>query len=428
MSPINDSDDNNESNETLDKDGILDSLNEIVEDDHKKSDNKKSDNDDDDDIKLDLDTEDDDKSTDENDETDSKDDDESEEKEIDLKDEDELDYKDIPKRQEILKAYPDIFKKFPGVEKAIYREQQYAEVFPTISDAKAANERLTTLKNFEGELLSGSIEGVLASVKNTDGKAFGQITGNLLQTLQKVDEKAYFNTLNFVLKNALSSAYTTGKSNDDDQLQIAAQLLHRFIYGNTEVTLPAENNNRLNEPSAKELELQNREKSFLNQQLNVAVTDVTTRTDNVIKSAIDKHIDPNEIMTPYVRNNAVRDVMDLIKKEIMGDTRFVTIKDKLWESALKDNFSEASKLKIRNALLSKAKTVLPGIIKKVKADALKGLSSKNRSANESRDERPLSVGKTANPDKKSSSGSNDNVKKGKEVPRDMKTLDYLMSD
>jgi len=417
--PINSSVDNNTSGD-LSKEDILDVLMDGADtvDKSDKTDKAK-------DEELDLDVK------DESDESDSEetetenDDSETEEEdkpieEIELKEDDELDYKDVPKRQEILKAYPDIFKKFPGVEKAIYREQQYAEVFPTIADAKEAGQRLNTLKEFEGELLSGSIERVLASVKSTDDSAFQKITSGLLQTLAKVDEKAYYGTLNFVIKNALHSAYTTGKQGDDEQLQIAAQLLHKYIYGSTNVTLlPA--GTKSEEPNPKEIELNNREKSFASQQLGLAVNDITTRTDNVIKSAIDKNIDPRGVMTPYVKNKAMEDVIKNVQKEIISDTRFIAIKDKLWENAIKENFSEASKVKIRNALLSKAKTVLPGIIQKVKADALKGQASRNRGANESKDDKPVTQGKMANSSNKSSGGS-------KKDPSKLTSLEFLMQD
>ena len=413
--------DNTSGNEVT-KDDILDVL---MDDTSDKSNDKPVDKsaDKDDELKLDVS-----ESVDESDDnvddesTDSDDDDdenEDEVKEIELKDDDDLDYKDVPKRQEILKQFPELFKKFPGVERAIYREQQYSEVFPTIADAKNANERLGTLKAFENELMSGSIENVLKSVKSTDDGAFNSITTGLLQTLAKVDEKAYYGTLNFVIKNALYSALTSGKQSGDEQLEIAAQLLHKYIYGTTEVALlPGD---KQEAPNPKEIELNNRERAFTNQQLNLAVNDVATRTDNVIKSAIDKNIDTRGVMTSYVKSKASEDIMKRVQKEIMGDSRFVAIKDKLWEAAIKDNFSESSKVKIRNAVLSKAKTVLPGIIQKVKADALKGQASRNRSASESRDDKPVTQGKVANSSNKSSGGS-------KKDPGKLSTLDFLMQD
>src|SRR5216684_3091765 len=76
------------------------------------------------------------------------------EEKIEIEEENEK-YEEIPKRQAILKEFPELFKKFPAIEHAIYREQQYAEIFPTLDDAKEANARLDDFKAFENELFDG---------------------------------------------------------------------------------------------------------------------------------------------------------------------------------------------------------------------------------------------------------------------------------
>jgi hypothetical protein len=340
--------------------------------------------------------------------------------EIKLEEEDDLTFKDIPKRQAILKEFPELFKKFPGIESAIYREQQYAEVFPTINDAKEAQARNEDYNKFEQSLLSGNIESVLASVKNTDEKAFGRITATFLQTLGKVDEKAYYATINHVIKSTLKTAFDTGKTNNNEQLQIAAQLINQFIYNSQNITVDQIQNNQQQEENPREQELKNRETQFAKQQLGIAVNDVSGRTENVIKSTIDKHLDVKNVMTPNVKRNAVNDIMREVDKEIGEDTRFKAILDKLWEQSFKENYSEASKLKIRNALLSKAKTILPAIMQRVKGEALKGQSNRNREVAENSDKRPIAQGRPSN----SSPKTND----PKSLPKGMKTIDFLNSD
>src|SRR3990167_6712893 len=65
------------------------------------------------------------------------------------------------RRKEILAKYPTIFKDFPFLEKSYFREQKYAELLPTLDDAREAVERSETLKKFEGDLLNGNSESVL---------------------------------------------------------------------------------------------------------------------------------------------------------------------------------------------------------------------------------------------------------------------------
>lgn len=324
----------------------------------------------------------------------------------------DLDYTEIPRRQEVLKAYPDFDKKFPGIFKAVYREQQYSEVFPTITEAKEAVERVGVFNKIESDLLNGNIEDLFTSIKGANGKAFDQITGQLLSTLRRVDEKAYYGTLNQVISNALSTAFEKGKGDNDDQLQIAAQLINKFIYGTTKIT-PVAVPVVTKAPEA--TELTKREEVFAEQQLNVAVNDITTRTDNTIKATIDKHLDPKGVMTKYLKGKATEDALKLVREGITAEPRFKALLNNLWKEAHKANYNEASKLKIRNALISRAKTLLPGVLQKVKAEALRGSSSRK----DSKDEKSIA------PKRLTSSKPS----KEKAAPaKNMSTFDFLNQD
>jgi hypothetical protein len=349
--------------------------------------------------------------------------DENIEDEEEIKLEDELEYKEIPKRQQILKEFPELFKKFPGIEHAIYREKQYAEIFPTVTDAKETLERAQSYNQFEQSLLSGNIENILTAVKDADSSAFGKITGGMLQTLYKVDQGAYYNTLNHVIKTTLVSAFNTGKQNNDEQLQIAAQLLHRYIYQTPNVTPPEQvRQQQQNQNDPREQQIRNREVEFNKRELGTAIQDVNNRTEGVIRSTIEKHIDPKNIMTPYVKKNAIRDIISEVDKEILEDNRFIQLKDKLWQVAHSEGYSEASKKRIREALLSKARTILPTIIQRVKMEALKNQASRSREAGESTDKRPVTSGRPA------TSNSSGKAADAKSIPKHVKTLEFLMQD
>src|SRR6185437_12878138 len=158
---------------------------------------------------------------------------EEEEKEEKTSDEDEEEkepdiFQDIPSRKEILKAFPDLFKKFPGIASAIYRDRQYTEIFPSIDDARQASESLKDFEHFEQSLLSGDLNVVLESLKESDKAAFGKVTSNILATIQKVDEPAYYNVLSNVIKGAASTMFAEGQRINNDNLKGAAQILHQF--------------------------------------------------------------------------------------------------------------------------------------------------------------------------------------------------------
>ena len=59
------------------------------------------------------------------------------------------------RRKDILAKYPALFKDFPYLEKAYYRDQQFTELLPTIADAKAAVEKAEILDRTEQLVMSG---------------------------------------------------------------------------------------------------------------------------------------------------------------------------------------------------------------------------------------------------------------------------------
>ena len=63
-----------------------------------------------------------------------------------------------------------------------------------------------------------------------------------------------------------------------------------------------------------------------------------TKADNVLKSTIDGHIDPNGTMTEYVKNHATKEAFDNLETLISKDATFRSILDKLWEKAFQVEF------------------------------------------------------------------------------------------
>ncbi len=77
-----------------------------------------------------------------------------------------------PSRREILTKYPNLYKDFPHLEKAFYREQKYTEIYPTIKHAEAASEKARVWDNLENDLGQGNLSGILNAVATTDKNAF----------------------------------------------------------------------------------------------------------------------------------------------------------------------------------------------------------------------------------------------------------------
>ena len=161
------------------------------------------------------------------------DDKEDDEEEIDeLKElEDELEDPDVEKlelsspvpRREILKKYPELFKDFPYLEKAYYREQQFTKVFPTIEEAQSAQEQAQILERYSKDMIEeGNTHNVLKMIKDNNPETFNRVVDNYLEHLAQVDEGAYHHVLGNVIKHTIIGMVNEAKESGDDDLRVAA--------------------------------------------------------------------------------------------------------------------------------------------------------------------------------------------------------------
>jgi hypothetical protein len=346
------------------------------------------------------------------------------EEELEEPDEEKLELTTPARRRDILKKYPQLFKDFPYLEKAYYREQQFTELLPTIEDAKVAVAKAQTLDKFEADIMDGNFESVLSSVKEEDANSFNKIVDNYLPTLMKVDQQAYYHVLGNVLKDTIITMVRESQAlgEEGQPLKSAANILHQFVFGTTKFTPPQKLSKQVDEKeNSKEQELRQREQQMLEGKFIEVRDDLQSRADNTLKATIDAHIDPKKSMTDYVRRNASREAFESLEQLIVKDTRFKSLLDKLWEKAFSENFSKNSTDRIKSAYLSKAKTLLPAVIKRARNDALKGLGKRTTDLETVNEET-----ETEEPVRRVLSNST-NTKKG-EIPKGMKTLDFLMQD
>lgn len=345
------------------------------------------------------------------------------ERELEGPTEEQLEIVTPVRRKEILAKYPSLFKDFPYLEKAYYREQQFTELLPTIADAKDAVAAKQTLDDYERDIMGGNTQKILESVKQTDVNAFRKIVDDYLPTLARVDEGAYHHVIGNITKHTIAAMVNEARASNNDTLQAAAQVLNQFVFGKSTYTPPS----RLSKDNPQVTETENkvneREAQWNRQRFDETRVDLNTKVNNTLRNTIDAHIDPKKSMSDYTKRNASRDALELLSEFMTKDTRFKSIADKLWDNAIKSNFSSEAVDRIKTAYLSKAKTLLPSVIKKARADALRGngkrVSEDDTSENDKKG--PIASGRP----RSTSSGK---ITKATDIPRGMKTLDFLMQD
>jgi len=299
------------------------------------------------------------------------------------KEENELDLAKIPTGKQLKEKYPNIFKDFPAVERIFYREKEFAQIFPTVKDAREARASLNDYNNLQADVLNGDITPLLNQVKTTDPKAFDKIAKNFIESLGKVDANAIVEPSRFILKttianlNQLANQSLKRDPNNKraEQLQIATELIHEALFNTNEVS----GYERVAEEKVNpEREAITRERAELdNRKFGEAHGKITSRFSDLLNRAIDKNIDPRNSLSSYVKSKVSDDVRSALDRQMIDDKRFEGIVKKLYERARSENYSQQSLDNILTALKNKAASILPEIIRAKKGEALKGSSSRN---------------------------------------------------
>ena len=333
--------------------------------------------------------------------------------------EEELVIHTVPRKQEILKEFPTLFKKYPAIEAAIYRDRQFTEYFPTPADAKEAVEKATAFEELHGKIMQGDTKDLLNGVKREDPEAFKNVIDNFLFNLHDVDKEAYYHIIGTVASDMILKMVNIAKSKNNESVGIAAQILNQVVFG-TDEYVPAQ---KLAKQLQKDESVEREKESFFQTRWDTAVNDVATRTDNRLLKAINEHIDPDKAMTDYVKKIAVKEAFDDLNNVVSEDKAFMAVIQSMWKRAVNNNFDKAAIDKIQSAYLSKAQTLLPKLIKKARNNAYKGIGKNVRV---DRDRSGLvSPGKSVTQPNR---GKSTAAERAKAIPAGMSTADYLLAD
>jgi hypothetical protein len=348
---------------------------------------------------------------------------EDEEDKLDLEKPDEdITIDSPPRKKEIVEKYPNFFKEFPFFEKMMFRDKQYTELFGSYDDAVEINDKVQVFENFEQDVMQGNLKGLLQGIKNVDGKAFDKIVDNYLSELFNVDKDAGLEVVSNVGKYIIKELANQSKNSNNEDMHKVAVFLNQFLFNSQQLTPMTK---RVNDTEDKESERVNRERSeFVQERFEISVSEVQTKVDNTLKSTIADYIDPKGEMTPYTKRNAIRDALNQLHELLNQDPAFVRHKNKLWENAAANRFSQDSLRGIISTYLGKSKQSLKTVIMKARTEALKGANPTSHKRDEDEEERtpqrrgPISTGRP----RQSSGGKNEGRKPGESV------LEYLSRD
>ena len=284
-----------------------------------------------------------------------------------------------PSFKDIKAKYPNLFKDFPDLREMFFREQGYSELFPTVEDAKEAYENSENY-GFLRELVEGgtpeNTEEFLGAVKDID--KLQSFAYSFLPALQKVDQESYFKITLPIVDNVLKHAFLEGRKVGNKNLELAAQHLSQFIFGDASYASGGKSAEQPkarvseNDDGRKEFEKEKRE--FFNQRTQEFGADVISTCESQLRSHISSQL--KNVESEFLRDSMVERVVNKINNAIESDRMFQSRLKSLSAQAVKAGLSRDHKERIVQFVISRARSLTPGIIQEVQRVAKVGRSPK----------------------------------------------------
>lgn len=264
-----------------------------------------------------------------------------------------------PTFAQIKTKYPEILKDFPALRSIYYREQQFSDVFPTPADAKEASENNEAFNSIRNDVFEGDGTKFLEALKESD--QLDNFAGKVLNSLYKVSPEAQWKALAPVFQNAIRAFY---RSSNDENDQNAALRLAQYLFGDPEIA--SGKKSAVTETKKEE----NKEKdNWKTERYNTFRIDTLSGIHDTVKSEILGGM-KDEALSSFIKDAIADKVIAELRTQLESDQAHMNYMGKLWDRANNNGYTTADKTSITNAFLARAKAIVPGIRRKLIAEAL----------------------------------------------------------
>ena len=263
-----------------------------------------------------------------------------------------------PKYKDIVAKYPRLFKEFPELSKAFFRERDFTKLFPTLSDAQDAANKAQMYDVSAQALLSGDAKDFIDLMKRSkNDDVLQSFTSTFLPAIYEADKEGFQeHFVTPIISRLVTVMKTNGKKFDNDAMVDAAKVVAKFIFNSEE------------EPEVKPKKIEKKEDDEQNNfwarrgaefQQDVQFRGYT-QAHELVLSTIKPHIKEaglNEKKANLLSREMFEDIDAILGK----DERYQSQIASLWKSARGKGFNGEIGNRIINLYMSKVKAVLPGI-------------------------------------------------------------------
>ena len=257
------------------------------------------------------------------------------------------------------------------MEHMLFREKEYSTLFPTVADAKDAQEASLALDDFRNDLFTGNGEKFTMALKKAG--ELGKFSQNFLTNLQKTDKDGYWNAVTPTLENLVKGFFREGKRRNDPNLVASAENLSIYLFDTDEIAKGTKSTIKTQPQEDKRVT--DRLADIDRQQNNNFRIGVLEGIATGINPVIGLDKMPN--IKPSMQKLLSKQILDEIDAVISKDQTHMSFVNALWKRA-NGNYTNDIKSKIISAYLERAKSLVPSIRRRVLSDALGMSPEKSR--------------------------------------------------
>lgn len=272
-----------------------------------------------------------------------------------------------PTFKDVTAKYPELFKDFPGLRDAFFREKEFSKVFPSIEDAKDASERADDYDYLEGLITAGGrgeLKEFFDVIGKTDVETLQKMAGNFLPSLFEANADLYYNVTTPIISNVLKAAEREGATRGDENLKNAALHIANFIFGpkGLEGVPKVEGHDE---------KLKGEREKFYEERFAISQREIYDSGKDKLLASIKAEVDPEGAFDSYTVDKMAQDIFDGIGKSLEADSDHMNRMNNLWSRAARAGFTGDWKARIVSAYLARAKSLIPPVRSKVREKVLK---------------------------------------------------------
>jgi hypothetical protein len=282
----------------------------------------------------------------------------------------EPDDAEVPEGQlrfkDIKTKYPTIFKEFPKLAESIRNDRAYSEVFATPEDAREAAQRAGYFNRLENSIIGGSIKELLNDVEQANKDTFKKVAKDFLPTIKEKSMELYAELTLPAVNDVLRSAIRDAAGTENTNLRNAALHIAKYLYGKPEIPDLAA---RKEVPNEAEERVKSERQAFWQEKAADFTNECYGEGREETIKEIAKGIDSDKSISPFLKKTLKDSIFQEVDQLLAKDTRHLRQMNALWRKAESTGFPKETRKEIINAYLRGAKTLIPSVRQKLRAEA-----------------------------------------------------------